>query len=70
MKVLSKKTLDLIKESLDCRNRLAYELRKSEPAVRRYVYDNNPILTSASALIAIREELNIPDDEPILEDQK
>lgn len=69
MEVLTKKTLDQIKESLKCRNRLAYELNKSEPVIRNYVDDNHIMLTSATALRVIREELGISETENILEKQ-
>lgn len=70
MQILSKKILKKIKRSIKCRNRLAYDLGKTAKTIDNYVTKNSPLLTSATALNAIRDEFKIPETEEILEEVK
>jgi hypothetical protein len=68
MKVLSKKILKAVKESKETRIRLGYEFNRVQKTIDNWIDANSPMLTTPTALIVIREELNIDDNEPILEE--
>lgn len=60
---LKSSVLDNIRLNKRIRNRLQLELNKSYPTVQRYFDDNNPMLTTATALRIISEETGIPQSE-------
>lgn len=69
MFVLSKKTLFEVKNSIQCRNRLAYELEVGSKTIDRYIKNNDPVLTTETAQVAIKEELGLKKNANILEDK-
>lgn len=68
MKVISKKILGAIKESQHTKNRLAYELNVTSRTIDNYIDGNSILLTSATALLAIREELKLDESVELLEE--
>lgn len=70
MQVLSKKILEAVKGSVKTRNRLAYDFNKVSKTIDSWIDSNSIMLTTPTALRAIREELSIPETEEILEEQE
>lgn len=58
---LSNEAINAVKENQDCRNRLAYEMKRSGRTIERYLAESpvNIILTTAHALKIISEETGI-----------
>ncbi len=59
---LTQQATEAVKENQDCRNRLAYEMKRSARTIERWV-DEEPVnimLTTAQALEIISAETGIP----------
>jgi hypothetical protein len=61
---LSSKVIEILKhkDSLNLRNRLAYEMEKHGDTILRWINTNDAMLTTALALQIIREETGLSDD--------
>jgi hypothetical protein len=66
--ILNKGVLGMLEASQKIRNLIAAACDVSEQSVRRWVSDNNVMLTTASALKVIREETGLKDSQ-ILEEK-
>lgn len=67
---LNQETLQLLRVSLRCRNKLAVELDCSGASIGRYIRNNDILLTTATALNTMSEFFEIPKEdflEPIHE---
>lgn len=62
-KTLKKSVIGLIRINQRVRNRLQLAFNKSYPTIQRYFDSNHPLLTSATALTIISEELAIPKEQ-------
>lgn len=62
---LSNKAIEILKhkDSLNLRNRLAYEMVKHVDTILRWINHNDPMLTTALALQILREETGMSDEE-------
>lgn len=69
MYVISKKILDQLKENKKARIKLGYEFNRVGKTIDEWIDSNNPMLTTETAQRVIREELEIPETEEILEEQ-
>jgi hypothetical protein len=61
--MLSKKAIEALKASESMKGRIAEALGRSVYTVNRWMYDNDVMLTTATALQIIREETGLTDDE-------
>jgi hypothetical protein len=66
---LTQLAIDTLKNNKRARARLQLDLNKSEYTINRYIDENNIMLTTATALVIIREELRL-DDSEILEENE
>jgi len=66
---LSEEAVEAIKESQDCRNLLAYELKRSHRTIDRYLAETpvNIFLTTAQALKIISKETGITKSKLLIE---
>lgn len=60
---LTQIAIDALKNNKRARARLQLDLDKSEYTINRYIDENNIMLTTATALVVIREELKMEDSE-------
>lgn len=60
---LTQIAIDALKNNKRARARLQLDLDKSEYTINRYIDENNIMLTTATALVVIREELKMDDSE-------
>lgn len=51
-------------------NRLVYEFGRDLRTIRRWISENNPMLTTPMCVRAVSEELNIPQDQILTEEIK
>lgn len=65
---IASKALLAIRKNMKCRNRLAFELNKSQQTIARWLDDNDILLTTAAALQIIREETGLTDDEILVQE--
>lgn len=66
---IKKSILVSLKESIQARNRLGYTFEVAPRTIDRWIADNNPILTSVTAMKVIKEELGLTKSENILDEQ-
>lgn len=66
---LKKKIIEKIESDKIIIAKLCGAMDKAYPTIKKYLYENNELLTTASALKVIREELKLNDTQ-ILEDAK
>jgi hypothetical protein len=68
---LSEKAITAInaRSGLNCRNRLAYEMKASQQTIMRWISINDTMLTTATALQIIREETGLTDDEILVKEE-
>jgi hypothetical protein len=60
---LTQKAIDALKNNKRARARLQLDLDKSEYTINKYIGDNDIMLTTATALVILREELKMEDSE-------
>jgi hypothetical protein len=60
---LTQKVIDELKRNKRARARLQLDLNKSEYTINKYISENDIMLTTAAALVIIREELKMEDSE-------
>jgi hypothetical protein len=60
---LTQKAIDALKNNKRARARLQLDLDKSEYTINRYIDSNDIMLTTATALVILREELKMADSE-------
>lgn len=60
---LTQKAIDQLKNNKRARARLQLDLDKSEYTINKYISENDIMLTTATALVVIREELKMDDSE-------
>jgi hypothetical protein len=65
MTTIKPEVIAKIQESQKAKNRLAYELNKHSVTIDRYLENNDEMLTTKTALLAISEELGISESEII-----
>ena len=58
---LTQLAIDALKNNKRARARLQLDLDKSEYTINRYIDENNIMLTTATALVILREELKMSD---------
>jgi len=66
---LTKKALDKIKANPMVKNQIAIAMKCSEGTVRRWIINNDEMLTTASCLSVIRQATRLSDSQ-ILQDRK
>lgn len=66
---LTQIAIDALKNNKRARARLQLDLDKSEYTINRYIDENNIMLTTATALVVIREELEMEDSELLEESE-
>lgn len=64
---LTKKALDKIRSNPIVKNQIAIALRCSEGTVRRWIINNDEMLTTASALTIIRKATRLSDNQILQE---
>ena len=67
--ILANDIIEILKENMTLRNRIAIELNCSEQTIRRWINDNDPDgdLTKVSVLKVISEVTGIPVNDLLLE---
>lgn len=60
---LSQQAINALKNNKRARARLQLEFDKSEYTINRYIADNDIMLTTASALVIIREETGMKNNQ-------
>lgn len=67
---LTQKAIDGLKNNKRARARLQLDLNKSEYTINKYIGENDIMLTTATALVIIREETGLVDAQILEETEK
>lgn len=63
MQLLRQEVLEKLKQNINARSILGYNLNVHPDTIRRWVHNNSPMLTTVTALETISKELNIKKSE-------
>jgi hypothetical protein len=66
---LTQLAIDALKNNKRARARLQLDLDKSEYTINRYIDENNIMLTTATALLVIKEELKMGESQLLEESE-